>query len=112
MNLIAEDDDGGGGFNARLELVLPADGEYVIEATRYGQGRLLLLNCALRELLGQPAGNSLSFGYRSAREAQARARFARILAGWAGITPSLRIEPIEVNGVPYPAPLRCRRRPK
>ncbi len=37
LNLIAEDDDGGGGFNARLEVVLPADGVYVIEATRYGQ---------------------------------------------------------------------------
>lgn len=37
LNLIAEDDDGGGGFNARLVVVLPADGEYVIEATRYGQ---------------------------------------------------------------------------
>jgi hypothetical protein len=38
LNLIAEDDDGGGGFNARLEIVLPADGVYVIQATRYGQG--------------------------------------------------------------------------
>ncbi len=37
LNLIAEDDDGGGGFNARLEVVLPADGVYIIEATRYGQ---------------------------------------------------------------------------
>lgn len=37
LNLIAEDDDSGGGFNARLEVVLPADGVYVIEATRYGQ---------------------------------------------------------------------------
>lgn len=37
LNLIAEDDDGGGGFNARLEVVLPANGTYVIEATRYGQ---------------------------------------------------------------------------
>jgi hypothetical protein len=33
LNLIGEDDDGAGGFNARLELVLPADGSYVIEAT-------------------------------------------------------------------------------
>lgn len=37
LNLIAEDDDGGGGFNARLEIVLPADGLYIIEATRFGQ---------------------------------------------------------------------------
>ncbi|MBN1967610.1 MAG: PPC domain-containing protein [Anaerolineae bacterium] len=37
LNLIAQDDDGGEGFNARIELVLPADGVYVIEATRYGQ---------------------------------------------------------------------------
>ncbi len=37
LNLIAEDDDSGGGFNARLEITLPADGVYIIEATRYGQ---------------------------------------------------------------------------
>ncbi len=41
LNLIAEDDDGGGGFNARLEIVLPADGVYVIQATRYGQDTAL-----------------------------------------------------------------------
>lgn len=59
LNLLAEDDDGGDGFNARLEVVLPTDGTYVIEATRYGQGteagrsageyRLTLINV-------QPAG--------------------------------------------------------
>lgn len=37
LNLIAEDDDSGGGFNARLEVTLPADGVYIVEATRYGQ---------------------------------------------------------------------------
>ncbi len=37
LTLIAEDDDSAGGFNARLEIVLPESGVYVIEATRYGQ---------------------------------------------------------------------------
>ncbi|MBN2472149.1 MAG: PPC domain-containing protein, partial [Anaerolineae bacterium] len=37
LNLIAEDDDGAGGFDARLEVVLPASGTYIIEATRFGQ---------------------------------------------------------------------------
>ncbi|MEB2287956.1 MAG: PPC domain-containing protein [Anaerolineae bacterium] len=34
--VIAEDDDSGGGANAYLEMVLPAAGEYIIVATRYG----------------------------------------------------------------------------
>ncbi|MFC1959198.1 hypothetical protein ACFLYO_00660, partial [Chloroflexota bacterium] len=37
LNLIAEDDDSGDGFGARLVAMLPIDGDYVIEATRYGQ---------------------------------------------------------------------------
>ena len=37
LNLIAENDDGGSQFDARLELVLPARGAYIVEATRYGQ---------------------------------------------------------------------------
>jgi hypothetical protein len=32
------DDDGSGGFNSRLELTLPADGEYLIVATSYAPG--------------------------------------------------------------------------
>jgi hypothetical protein len=75
LNLIAEDDDSGGGFNARIEVVLPAEGVYVIEATRYGQDseggqsagdyRLTLLaNQATSSNAAQPSGilSPLAFG--------------------------------------------------
>ncbi|NPV67984.1 MAG: hypothetical protein HPY64_12640 [Anaerolineae bacterium] len=78
LNLIAEDDDSGGGFNARLEVTLPADGVYIVEATRYGQDseagqstgdfRLtLLVNQGRGRTQDQPAGifAPLTFGNTS-----------------------------------------------
>lgn len=75
LNLIAEDDDGAGGFDARIEVVLPADGTYVLEATRYGQDteagqstgsyRLsIVANQAVPQSTTQPAGilSGLEFG--------------------------------------------------
>lgn len=75
LNLIAEDDDGAGGFDARIEAVLPADGVYIVEATRYGQDteagqstgafRLTLVaNQAQAQTAAQPAGvlAGLEFG--------------------------------------------------
>ncbi len=61
LNLIAEDDDGGGGFNARLEIVLPADGIYIIQTTRYGQDTALGQSSGDYRLTlssGQQAGGS------------------------------------------------------
>ncbi len=70
LNLIAEDDDGGGGFNPRLEIVLPANGTYVVEATRYGQDtamgrsageyRLSLVANQAEAAAGAPASGVLS----------------------------------------------------
>ncbi len=65
LNLIAEDDDGGEGFNARLEVTLPADGAYIIEATRYGQDSARGQSSGgyrLTLLVNQAAGRGVSRG--------------------------------------------------
>jgi len=38
LDIIAEDDDGGGGLNSRIEITLPEDGRYTILANSLGEG--------------------------------------------------------------------------
>lgn len=56
-NQLDDDDDGGGSFNSLLEYVLPTDGTYIIQATRYsGDGDYELTLTLAGE---EPAGNDI-----------------------------------------------------